>query len=139
MDRIDYEILSQLQNNARIANKVLAARVGLAPSSCMERVRRLREAGALGAAHQSISRAASERGRASGNEGSRPSHHTTRALLFSPRSVHVSVRQRERERERESNPLSFFFPQFLSILLQGCCQKRRKGGLCLLALCVARP
>ena len=54
MDRTDYEILSQLQNNARIANKVLASRVGLAPSSCMERVRRLRSAGVLGTAHQAI-------------------------------------------------------------------------------------
>lgn len=59
MDRTDFEILRNLQNNARLANKVLADRVGLAASSCMERVRRLRSAGALRSAHQVISRDAS--------------------------------------------------------------------------------
>ena len=41
LDQIDFEILDQLQNNARLSNKELAAAVGLAPSSCLERVRRL--------------------------------------------------------------------------------------------------
>jgi DNA-binding Lrp family transcriptional regulator len=41
LDRIDFGILTALQNNARLANKELAARVGLAPSSCLMRVRRL--------------------------------------------------------------------------------------------------
>jgi DNA-binding Lrp family transcriptional regulator len=41
LDRIDFEIVAALQNDARISNKELAARVGLAPSSCLERVRRL--------------------------------------------------------------------------------------------------
>ena len=59
MDRIDFDILNILQNNALIANKVLANRIGLAASSCMERVRRLRSSGALGSAHQVISREAS--------------------------------------------------------------------------------
>jgi DNA-binding Lrp family transcriptional regulator len=45
IDRIDAEILGALQNNARLSNKELAARVGLAPSSCLERVRRLSEDG----------------------------------------------------------------------------------------------
>ena len=40
-DRIDRGILAALQENARLSNKELAARVGLAPSSCLERVRRL--------------------------------------------------------------------------------------------------
>ena len=53
-DRIDFEIVSELQNNARIANKVLADRVGLAPSTCLERVRRLRETGVLRGAHESV-------------------------------------------------------------------------------------
>lgn len=47
MDRIDCGILHSLQNNARLSNKELAAEVGLAPSSCLERVRRLTERGAL--------------------------------------------------------------------------------------------
>ena len=47
MDRIDDAILDALQNNGRISNKELAAAVGLAPSSCFERVRRLQERGVL--------------------------------------------------------------------------------------------
>ena len=43
LDRIDFEILDSLQNNARLSNKELAARVGIAPSTCLERVRRLIE------------------------------------------------------------------------------------------------
>jgi DNA-binding Lrp family transcriptional regulator len=47
LNRIDFAILAALQNDARLSNKELAARVGLAPSSCLERVRRLREDGVL--------------------------------------------------------------------------------------------
>ncbi|MCA9545775.1 MAG: Lrp/AsnC family transcriptional regulator [Myxococcales bacterium] len=51
LDRIDFGIIAALQKNARLSNKELAARVGLAPSSCLTRVRRLRQAGVLGSAH----------------------------------------------------------------------------------------
>lgn len=51
LDRIDYEILRCFQNNARISNKELAVAVGLAPSSCLSRVQRLRAEGVLGEAH----------------------------------------------------------------------------------------
>jgi DNA-binding Lrp family transcriptional regulator len=47
IDRIDDAILTALQNNARMSNKELAAAVGLAPSSCLERVRRLQKTGVL--------------------------------------------------------------------------------------------
>ena len=47
MDRIDNAILGFLQNDGRMSNKELAAAVGLAPSSCLERVRRLQERGIL--------------------------------------------------------------------------------------------
>ncbi len=47
LDRIDYAILVALQEDARIANKDLAARVGVAPSTCLERVRRLVNSGAI--------------------------------------------------------------------------------------------
>jgi DNA-binding Lrp family transcriptional regulator len=47
LNRIDFAILAALQNDARLSNKELAAQVGLAPSSCLERVRRLREEGVL--------------------------------------------------------------------------------------------
>ena len=47
MDRIDDAILTCLQNDGRMSNKELASAVGLAPSSCLERVRRLQEKGVL--------------------------------------------------------------------------------------------
>jgi DNA-binding Lrp family transcriptional regulator len=43
LDRIDCEILEALQKNARLPNKELARRVGVAPSTCLQRVRRLYE------------------------------------------------------------------------------------------------
>ena len=46
-DQIDQSILVALQNNARISNKELAGAVGLAPSSCLERVRKLQDRGVL--------------------------------------------------------------------------------------------
>lgn len=54
MDRTDHAILDVLQNDARISNKELAARVGLAASSCLERVRRLEQSGALRGAHAEV-------------------------------------------------------------------------------------
>ena len=56
MDRIDRAILAELQNDARLSNKQLAAQVGLAPSSCLERVRRLERAGILIGAHAEVIR-----------------------------------------------------------------------------------
>ena len=47
LDEIDHKILETLQNDARLSNKELAASVGLAPSSCLERVRRLKNNGVL--------------------------------------------------------------------------------------------
>ena len=54
LDRIDFAILAALQNDGRLTNKELAGRVGLAPSSCLERVRRLRETGALKGSHAEV-------------------------------------------------------------------------------------
>jgi len=42
LDSIDVRIIRLLRKNARISNKELAASIGLAPSTCLERVRRLR-------------------------------------------------------------------------------------------------
>lgn len=42
LDRIDLEILKHLSNNARLTNKDLALKLGVAPSTCLERVRVLR-------------------------------------------------------------------------------------------------
>ena len=47
LDRIDFEILRLLQDNARLLNKELADAVGLAPSSCHERVKRLWNEGVI--------------------------------------------------------------------------------------------
>lgn len=43
LDSVDWQILEELQNDATVSNRVLAERVGLAPSSCLQRVRRLRD------------------------------------------------------------------------------------------------
>lgn len=45
LDRIDLKILSELQKNGRITNVNLADAVGLSPSPCLMRVRRLETAG----------------------------------------------------------------------------------------------
>jgi DNA-binding Lrp family transcriptional regulator len=58
LDRTDHEILACFQKNARISNKELAATVGLAPSSCLSRVQRLRAEGILGEAHAVVAPAA---------------------------------------------------------------------------------
>lgn len=54
LDRIDHEILAILQNEGRISNKELAARVDLAPSSCLERVRRLERTGIIRGYHARV-------------------------------------------------------------------------------------
>lgn len=54
LDRIDLEILRALQNDARLSNKELSGIVGLAPSSCLERVRRLRAEKILLGSHARI-------------------------------------------------------------------------------------
>ena len=47
MDRIDRNILKALQADASIKNNDLADLVGLAPSSCLRRVRALRKSGVI--------------------------------------------------------------------------------------------
>ncbi|MDX2437248.1 MAG: Lrp/AsnC family transcriptional regulator [Acidobacteriota bacterium] len=51
LDRIDFAILAVLQNNARLANNRLAELVGVAPSTCLERVRRLARIGVIRGYH----------------------------------------------------------------------------------------
>tara|TARA_R110001583_G_scaffold33943_1_gene114531 strand:- start:11150 stop:11617 length:468 start_codon:yes stop_codon:yes gene_type:complete len=41
LDRIDRNILRELQKNGRISNVELAKKIGLSPTPCMERVKRL--------------------------------------------------------------------------------------------------
>ncbi|MCR9197363.1 MAG: Lrp/AsnC family transcriptional regulator [Planctomycetaceae bacterium] len=54
LDRIDFEILSMLQNDARISNKELAQANGISPSTCLERVRRLKNAGVIQGYHATV-------------------------------------------------------------------------------------
>jgi len=54
LDQADVAILANLKKNARISNKDLAEAVGLAPSTCLERVRRLVEMGAIHGFHADI-------------------------------------------------------------------------------------
>lgn len=46
-DKTDRKILDALQDNARITNIELAQMVGLSPSPCLQRVRRLQESGLI--------------------------------------------------------------------------------------------
>uniref|UniRef100_UPI003F587899 leucine-responsive transcriptional regulator Lrp n=1 Tax=Vibrio cholerae TaxID=666 RepID=UPI003F587899 len=45
LDRIDCNILNELQKDGRISNVELSKRVGLSPTPCLERVRRLERQG----------------------------------------------------------------------------------------------
>lgn len=54
LDRIDLAIIAALQKNARLSNKELAAKVNLAPSSCLARVRKLTETKVLEGFHADV-------------------------------------------------------------------------------------
>jgi Lrp/AsnC family transcriptional regulator, leucine-responsive regulatory protein len=47
LDAIDQRIVGELQDNARLTNVELAARVGLSPSPCLARVRALEQSGVI--------------------------------------------------------------------------------------------
>ena len=57
MDQIDYSILTELQENARISNVDLADRVGLSPSACLRRVSQLEKAGVIDGYHANLNAA----------------------------------------------------------------------------------
>jgi DNA-binding Lrp family transcriptional regulator len=54
LDSVDWRILEELQNDATLPNRTLAERVGLAPSSCLQRVRRLRELDVITGFHAAV-------------------------------------------------------------------------------------
>lgn len=58
IDRTDFEILRHLRTNARISNKELAEKVGLAASTCIIRVRRLQREGVIQGFHAHLDAAA---------------------------------------------------------------------------------
>jgi DNA-binding Lrp family transcriptional regulator len=47
LDSVDRALLAELQNDARQTNKALAGKVGVAPSTSLERVRELQTRGVI--------------------------------------------------------------------------------------------
>lgn len=62
LDRLDREILFQLQRDGRLTNVELARRVGLTPPPCLRRVKRLEDAGVITGYRAAIEPAAIGRG-----------------------------------------------------------------------------
>jgi DNA-binding Lrp family transcriptional regulator len=58
VDDVDRRLLRELAADARIPNNALAQRVGIAPSTCLGRVRALRETGVIRGYHADIDPAA---------------------------------------------------------------------------------
>src|SRR6478735_2495943 len=54
LDEVDHTILRALAADARIPNNRLAAQAGVAPSTCLMRVRRLQDAGVIRGFHAEI-------------------------------------------------------------------------------------
>ncbi|MEM8935664.1 MAG: Lrp/AsnC family transcriptional regulator [Pseudomonadota bacterium] len=58
LDQIDYKILQYLQHNARMTNAELADKVGLSPTPCLRRLRRLESEGVIKGYHTEVNREA---------------------------------------------------------------------------------
>jgi DNA-binding Lrp family transcriptional regulator len=58
LDDVDRRLLRELVADARIPNNALAERVGIAPSTCLGRVRALRESGVIRGYHADVDPAA---------------------------------------------------------------------------------
>ncbi|MFF4343060.1 Lrp/AsnC family transcriptional regulator [Kitasatospora sp. NPDC001540] len=54
MDELDARIVDHLQRDARITNRELARILGIAPSTCLERVRLLRNRGVITGYHAAV-------------------------------------------------------------------------------------
>lgn len=61
MDELDSEIVRLLQTDARQSNRELARQLGIAPSTCLERVRALHRRGVIRGYHADIGPAALDR------------------------------------------------------------------------------
>jgi DNA-binding Lrp family transcriptional regulator len=55
VDELDSAIVHRLQADARLTNRELAGSLGIAPSTCLERVRALRDRGVITGYHAEIS------------------------------------------------------------------------------------
>ncbi|HEX3778898.1 MAG TPA: Lrp/AsnC family transcriptional regulator [Pseudonocardiaceae bacterium] len=62
LDTVDTAILRELQLDGRVPNKALAERVGIAPSTCLDRTARLQRLGVITAFRAQVSPAAIGRG-----------------------------------------------------------------------------
>jgi DNA-binding Lrp family transcriptional regulator len=62
VDELDSEIIRLLQADARLSNRELARRLGVAPSTCLERVRALTRRGVIRGYHADIDLGALNRG-----------------------------------------------------------------------------
>ena len=62
MDELDSAIIRLLQTDARLSNRELARQLGIAPSTCLERVRALTRRGVIRGYHADIDPAALNRG-----------------------------------------------------------------------------
>lgn len=58
LDPIDHKILKHLQENARITNAELAEKIGLSPTPCLRRLRRLESDGVIRGYHTEVNREA---------------------------------------------------------------------------------
>jgi DNA-binding Lrp family transcriptional regulator len=54
LDEVDLRILRELSADARIPNNLLASRAGVAPSTCLSRVRALQESGVIRGFHADL-------------------------------------------------------------------------------------
>jgi DNA-binding Lrp family transcriptional regulator len=54
LDEVDKRLMAELAQEARLPNNALAERVGIAPSTCSLRLKRLREVGAIRGFHADI-------------------------------------------------------------------------------------
>jgi DNA-binding Lrp family transcriptional regulator len=62
VDELDSAIVARLQTDARLTNRELARTVGIAPSTCLERVRALRDRGVITGFHAEVDLGALNRG-----------------------------------------------------------------------------
>jgi DNA-binding Lrp family transcriptional regulator len=97
VDELDAAIVRHLQQDARRTNRELARAVGIAPSTCLERVRLLRARGVITGYHAEIDLAALNR--------------TVQALL------HVQVRPLSREVIQSFKASIIALPEVLSVFV----------------------
>jgi len=62
VDELDTAILRHLQEDARQSNRAIAEKVGIAPSTCLERIRLLRQRGVIRGYHTQVALPALNRG-----------------------------------------------------------------------------